>query len=103
MFLPENVIFRGPRLSLDHFGQKAPESLVSQLQNGESTSLLPSFIVDFVDILKITQGQTRFFNGILGGVKRQTSRVAFNGPRQQCLTDTMKTQLSPRETCQPTR
>ena len=52
---------------------------------------------------KITQGQTRFFNGILGGVKRQTSRVAFNGPRQQCLTDTMKTQLSPRETCQPTR
>ena len=78
------MIFRGPRHSLDHFGQKAPESLVSQLQNGESTSLLPSFIVDFVDILKITQGQTRFFR-ILEGVKRQNSRAAYNGPKQQCL------------------
>ena len=50
MFLPENVIFRGPRLSLNHFGQQAPEGLASQLQNGESTSSLPLFIVDFVDI-----------------------------------------------------
>ena len=72
------MIFRGPRLSLDHFGQKAPESLVSQLQNGESTSFLPSFIVDFVDILKITQGQTRFSMGILEGVKRQTLRAPYN-------------------------
>ena len=63
----------------------------------------PVYFFKLVYFLKITQGQTRFFNGILGGVKRQTSRVAFNGPRQQCLTDTMKTQLSPRETCQPTR
>ena len=46
MFLPENVIFRGPRLSLDHFGQQAPESPVSLLQNGVSTSSLPPFIVD---------------------------------------------------------
>ena len=50
VFLPENVIFRGPRLSLNHFGQQAPEGLASQLQNGESTSSLPLFIVDFVDI-----------------------------------------------------
>ena len=29
MFLSENVIFRGLRLSLGHFGQQAPESPVS--------------------------------------------------------------------------
>ena len=46
MFLSENVIFRGLRLSLGHFGQQAPESPVSQLQNGVSTSSLPLFIVD---------------------------------------------------------
>ena len=34
MFLTENVIFRGPRLSLSHFGHKAPESPMSQLQMG---------------------------------------------------------------------
>ena len=36
--------------------------------------------------LGYTQGQTRFFSmGILEGVKRQTSRAAYNGPKQQCL------------------
>ena len=48
MFLSENVIFRGLRLSLGHFGQQAPESPVSQLQNGVSTSSLPPFIVDLL-------------------------------------------------------
>ena len=37
MFLLEYVIFRGPRLSLGHFGRQAPESPMSQLQNGVST------------------------------------------------------------------
>ena len=46
MFLPENVIFRGLSFSLGHFGQQAPDSHVSQLQNGVSTSFLPPFIVD---------------------------------------------------------
>ena len=40
----ENVIFRGFDLSLGHFGQQGPESPVSQLQNGASTSSLPPFI-----------------------------------------------------------
>ena len=40
----ENVIFRGLDLSLGHFGQQGPESPVSQLQNGASTSSLPPFI-----------------------------------------------------------
>ena len=46
MFLSENVIFRGLRLSLGHFGQQVPESPVSQLQNGVSTSSLLRFIED---------------------------------------------------------
>merc|ERR1711963_725042 len=46
MFLPENVIFGGLRFSLGHFGQQAPDSHVSQLQNGVSKSFLPPFIVD---------------------------------------------------------
>ena len=48
MFLSENVIFWGLRLSLGHFGQQAPESPVSQLQNGVSTSPLPLFNVDLL-------------------------------------------------------
>ena len=39
MFLSENVIFGGLRLSLSHFGQQAPERPVSQFQKGVSTSL----------------------------------------------------------------
>ena len=45
-FFSERVIFLGLRLDLSHFGQKGPESPVSQLQNGVSTSSLPPFIVD---------------------------------------------------------
>ena len=48
-FLSENVIFQGLRLYLSHFSQQDPESPVSQLQNGVSTSSLPPFIVDFQD------------------------------------------------------
>ena len=39
MFLSENVMFWGLRLSLGHFGQQVPESPVSQLQNSVSTFL----------------------------------------------------------------
>ena len=42
------LIFQALRLSLRHFGQQAPESPVSQLQNGVSTSSLPPFIVDLL-------------------------------------------------------
>ena len=48
MFPLENVTFRGLRLSLCHFGQQVPESPVSQLQNGVSTSSYPPFIVDLL-------------------------------------------------------
>ena len=48
MFLSDNVIFWGLRLSLGHFGQQAPESPVCQLQNGVSTFPLPPFIVDLL-------------------------------------------------------
>ena len=60
MFLSENMIFRGLRLSLCHFGQQAPESHVSQLQNGVSTPSLPPFIVDLLTF-KDYKGPTRFF------------------------------------------
>ena len=45
MFLSENVIFLGRRLSLGHFDQKVSKSPVSQLQNGVSTSSVPPFVV----------------------------------------------------------
>ena len=48
MFLSENVIFWGLWRFLGHFGQQAPESQVSELQNGVSTSSLPPFIVDLL-------------------------------------------------------
>ena len=51
---PKNTIFRGPRLSLGHFGQKVTESPVSQLQNGVSTSSLPPFFWSYWH-LKFTQ------------------------------------------------
>ena len=47
MFLSDNGNFQGLRLSLGHFGQQAPESLVSQHQNGVSTSPLHSPIPTF--------------------------------------------------------
>ena len=50
------MIFGGLRLSLSHFGRQAPESPVSQLQNGVSTSFVPPFIVD------ILTGPTGFFS-----------------------------------------
>ena len=62
MFLSENVIFRGLRLSLRCFGQQAPESSVSQLQNCVSTSSIPPFIVDLSTFKDYPMG-------ILEGVK----------------------------------
>ena len=47
-FFSENVIFHGLRLYPSHFGQQGPESPVSQLQNGVSTSSLPPFVVDLL-------------------------------------------------------
>ena len=60
MSLSENVVFRGLRLSLCHFGQQVPEGPVSQLQNGASTSSLPPFIVDW-STFKVYQRSISFF------------------------------------------
>ena len=80
MFLSENVIFRGLRLSLGHFGQQAPESPVSQLQNGVSTSSLPPFIVDLLTFKDYPRSNSFFQWEFLGlNVNRQTSGVAYNG------------------------
>ena len=84
MFLSENVIFRGFWLSLGHYGQEVPESPVSQLQNGVSTSALPPFIVDLLTFKDYPRSNSFFSMGILEGVKWQTSRAAFNGRKQQC-------------------
>ena len=83
MFLSENVIFWGLRLSLVHFGRQAPESHVSQLQNGVSTSSLPLFIVDSLTFKDYSRSNSFVSMGILEGVKWQTSRAAYNGPKQR--------------------
>ena len=48
MFLKENVICRGLRLSPGHIGQQVPESPLSQFRNCVSTSSLSPFIVDLL-------------------------------------------------------
>ena len=78
MFLSENVIFRGLRLSLGHFGQQAPESPVSQLQNGVSTSSLPPFIVDLSAFQDLPGSNSFFSMGILERVKWKTSQLDYN-------------------------
>ena len=65
------MIFRGLRLSLGHFSQQAPESPMSQLQNGVSTSSLPHFIVDFLTFKDYSSSKSFFSMGILEGVKWQ--------------------------------
>ena len=60
-FLSENVIFRGLRLSLGHFGQQVPESLKALI----------------------------FSMGILEGVKWLISQVDYNGPKQQGISYTV--------------
>ena len=60
MFLSENVIFQGLRLSLGHFGQQVPESPGSQLQSGVSTAPLPPFIVDLLTF-KVYPRSNSFF------------------------------------------
>ena len=61
MFLSENVIFRGLRLSLGHFGQQGSESLKALI----------------------------FSMGILEGVKWLISQVDYNGPKQQGISYTV--------------
>ena len=60
------LIFQGLRLSLRHFGQQAPESPVSQLQNGASTSSLPPFIVGLLTFKDYPRSNS-FFNGNFRG------------------------------------
>ena len=60
------LIFQGLRLSLGHFGQKAPESPVSQLQNGVSTSSLPHLIVDLLTFKDYLRSNS-FYNGNFRG------------------------------------
>ena len=78
MFLSENVIFHGLRLSLGHFGQQAPERHVSMLQDGVSTFPLPPFIVDLLTFKDYPRSNSFFSMGILEGVKRQTLRAPYN-------------------------
>ena len=82
MFLSEIVIFRGIWLSLGHFGQQDPESHVSELQNGVPTSPPPPFIVDLLAFKDYPRSNSFFSMGILEGVKWQTSRATYNGPKQ---------------------
>ena len=65
-FLSENVIFQGLRLYLSHFSQQDPESPVSQLQNGVSTSSLPPFIVDLLTF-KVYPRSNSFFQWVFRG------------------------------------
>ena len=56
------MIFLGLWLSLGHFGQQAPKSLVSQLQNG-----VPPFIVDLLTFKDYQRSNLFFSMGILEG------------------------------------
>ena len=79
LFLSDNVIFRGLRLSLGHF---VPESPVSQLHNCVSASSLPPFFVELLTF-KIYQRSNSFFNEKFGGVQWLISHTDYNGPGQQ--------------------
>ena len=63
MFPSEIVIFLGLRLFLCHFGKQVSESIVSQLQNGVSTSSLPPFTVDLL-IFKVDPRSNSFIQWI---------------------------------------
>ena len=81
MFLSENVIFQGLRLSLGHFGQQAPESPVSQLQNGVSTSSLPPFIEDLLTFKDYLRSNSFFqweFQRVLKGKPRRWLTMGRN-------------------------
>ena len=81
MFPSEIVIFPGLRLSHGHFGQQVSESIVSQLQNGVSTSSLSPFC-GLIYIQRLLKVQLVFFSmGILEGVKGQTLQADYNGPK----------------------
>ena len=76
MFLSENVIFRGLRPSLGHFGQQAPESHVFQPQN--QTSPLAPLIVDFLTFKDYPSYNSFFSIGILEDVEWQTSQTGVH-------------------------
>ena len=81
VFLSENMIFGGFRLSLDHFGQQAPKSPVSLLQNGVSTSSLPPFIVDLSAFQDFPWSNSFFrweFFGVLKGKPRERLSMGQN-------------------------
>ena len=76
MFLSEDVIFRGLRLSLGHFGQQAMSL---------SFKMVYPYLLHLLSLwtywhLKITQGPTRFSMGILEGVKMLNGK-----PREQLV------------------
>ena len=80
MFLSENVIFQGLRLSLGHFGQQAPERHVSKLQDGVSTFPLPPFIVDLLTFKDYPRSNSFFSMGILevvNGKPRSHKRITM--------------------------
>ena len=81
MFLTENVFFRGLTLFLGHFGRQAPESPVSQLQNGVSTSSLPPFIVDLLTFKDFPRSNSFFqweFSRVLKGKPRERLKMGQN-------------------------
>ena len=68
MSLSENVVFRGLRLSLCHFGQQVPESPVLCLSSKMVYQhLLYLLLLWTYRHLKFTQGPTHFFNGNFRG------------------------------------
>ena len=81
MFPSEIVIFPGLRLSHGHFGQQVSESIVSQLQNGVSTSSLPFFCVDLLTF-KVYPRSNSFFQWEFC-VKWLISQADYNRPKQQ--------------------
>ena len=86
VFLLENVIFRGLMLSIGHLVNKSLKALCLSFKMVYQHLL---FLLSFWTNrhFKITQGPTRFFSiRILGGVKRQTSRAAYNVP-ETAVTD----------------
>ena len=87
MLLSKNVVFLGLRLSLVHFGQQAPESPVSLLQNCVSTSSLPPLIVDlpaFQDFPWSNLFLRWEFLGVLKGKPRERLSMGRNSSGVVC-------------------
>ena len=81
VFLSENLIFRGLRLSLGHFGQQAPKSPVSHLQKSVLTSSLPPFIMDLSAFQDYPRSNSFFqweFSRVLKGKPRERLKMGQN-------------------------